>query len=279
MHSEVTLPPLGDQCPRIWESLTSQLKEAVDALGVQDVVLGLSGGLDSSLVATLASDALGPEHVTGILMPSEFSTRSSIDDALDLAENLSIKTHTLPLHDIYDATLATLEPLFADTPTDATEENIQARIRGMLLMAYSNKFGPIVLATGNRSESLAGYATLYGDMVGAYAPISTLFKTHAYQLCKWRNEVAGFDLIPLSTLEKAPSAELSHGQQDSDSLPDYPTLDAIYYWMIDRSKDAEYLLGGGIKEHDIDSALDRQERFAFKLAYAAPGPLLELELE
>lgn len=279
MQHEVTLPPLGDQCPQLWESLTSQLAEAIGNMGAEDVVLGLSGGLDSALVAVLAADALGPEHVTGILMPSDFSTPSSIDDALELAENLSITTHTIPIHDMYQTTLTALHPLFAGTAPDTTEENIQARIRGMLLMAYSNKFGALVLATGNRSESLAGYATLYGDMVGAYAPISPLFKTHAYELAKWRNEVAGYDLIPESTLTKAPSAELSHGQKDSDSMPEYDILDTIYYWTIDKSKDAEYLLKGGILKKDIDDALSRMKRFGFKRAYSAPGPTIGIDEE
>ena len=208
-----------------------------------DVVLGLSGGVDSALVATIAADALGPEHVHGVLMPSRYSSRGSIRDAKDLADALGIDAIELPIEPIFAATLATLAPVFGDAPPDITEENLQARARGMLLMALSNKYGWLVLATGNKSELSVGYSTLYGDMVGGFAPIKDVFKTRVYDLARWRNAQGA--VIPAATLEKAPSAELRPDQTDQDSLPPYDVLDSILAAYVEQDRSREEIVEAG----------------------------------
>ncbi len=208
-----------------------------------DVVLGISGGVDSALVATIAADALGPQHVHGVLMPSRYSSRGSIRDAKELADALGIEAIELPIEPVFAATLATLAPVFRDAPPDITEENLQARARGMLLMALSNKYGWLVLATGNKSELSVGYSTLYGDMVGGFAPIKDVFKTRVYDLARWRN--ARGAVIPAATLEKAPSAELKPDQTDQDSLPPYDVLDAILAAYVEQDRSVDDMVAAG----------------------------------
>ncbi len=221
----------------VYRALELGLADYVRKNGFSDVVVGLSGGIDSSLTAAIAADALGPEHVHGVLMPSRYSSEGSVTDATSLAENLGIRTLELPIEAPFSAFLDTLAPAFRDAEPDVTEENLQARVRGTLLMALSNKFGWLVLATGNKSELSVGYSTLYGDMVGGFAPLKDVFKTRVYELARWRNR--GGEVIPAACIEKAPSAELKEGQSDQDSLPSYDVLDAVLEGYVERDLSCE----------------------------------------
>jgi NAD+ synthase (glutamine-hydrolysing) len=216
-----------DPSEELWRALVLGTRDYVHKNGFRDVCLGVSGGIDSSLVATLAVDALGAEHVHAVLMPSRFSSEHSVADAERLCANLGIDSRTIPIEAAHRAFLEMLEPSFGDLASDVTEENIQSRIRGVVLMALANKFGWLVLTTGNKSELAVGYSTLYGDTAGAYACIKDVWKTTVYELCRWRNEQAGFELIPESVLTKVPSAELRPDQRDDESLPPYDVLDPI----------------------------------------------------
>lgn len=209
----------------LWDALILGLRDYVHGSGFEQVILGLSGGMDSSLVAALAVDALGAANVLGVLMPSPWSSAGSISDAQALADNLGMETHTLPIGPLMEAYDVALIPLFLDTRPDATEENLQARIRGNLLMALSNKFGGMVLSTSNKSEAAVGYGTLYGDMAGGLAPIVDLYKTEIYTLARWYNQHKNQIIIPENVFVKPPSAELRPGQTDQDSLPPYEALD------------------------------------------------------
>lgn len=276
MTQPFQLPALTLECPSVWESLVDQTAKAVSKAGFTDVVIGLSGGLDSSATAVIAVDAFGAEHVHGVLMPSPYSSQGSITDTLTLASQLGIQTDLIPITPVFDAFKAALAPVFQDCETDITEENLQARIRGTLLMALSNKFGYFVLATGNKSEALAGYATLYGDMVGSYDPVGALYKTHLYELCRWRNSTSSHLLIPIEVLEKEPSAELSPGQLDRHALPPYEVLDAIYYLYVDKGVSRADLVDGGFSEEEVENAIRRMDASVFKRQYAAPIPKLHI---
>jgi NAD+ synthase (glutamine-hydrolysing) len=209
------------------------------------VVVGLSGGIDSALTATLAADTLGPDRVHGVLMPSEYSSEGSLTDARALADALGIDVRELPVARPYDAFLETLRPSFGGRPFDVTEENLQARVRGTLLMALSNKFGWIVLATGNKSELSVGYSTLYGDMVGGFAPLKDVFKTRVYELARWRNARPGGPVIPEASITKPPSAELRPGQTDQDSLPPYDELDHVLHLYVEEDASREEIVSAG----------------------------------
>jgi NAD+ synthase (glutamine-hydrolysing) len=229
----------------------------------------LSGGIDSALVAAIAAAALGAENVLGVGMPSEYSSLGSIEDARQLAKNLGVRFELLPIHDVFAAHTTVLEPLFGGTPFGLAEENLQSRIRGVLLMALSNKFGSLVLTTGNKSEMSVGYCTLYGDMVGALAVIGDVMKTRVYALSRYANRDR--ELIPRSTLEKAPSAELRPDQRDTDSLPPYDVLDPILEAYVERYCSAEQIAA----EQGVDVSLVRQvlslvERSEYKRQQAAP---------
>jgi NAD+ synthase (glutamine-hydrolysing) len=235
----------------IEEALVMGIREYMAKCGFTTVHLGLSGGIDSALVAYLAVKAAGAEQVTCFSMPSQFSSSGSKDDAAELAANLGCRYETLPIEPLYDRFLAALSPLFDGRPFDVAEENLQARIRGVLLMAYSNKFGSMLLATGNKSELAMGYCTLYGDMCGALAPIGDLYKTEVFALCRRinekneKNEKGGRKIIPQATIDKPPSAELRPNQTDQDSLPPYEVLDAILkYYLFDNLSAAEIVARG-----------------------------------
>ena len=227
----------------VYRALALGLRDYFAKNGFTDAVLGLSGGIDSALTAALAVDALGAGHVHGVLLPSRYSSAGSVTDAEALAANLGIDCRTLPIEEPFAAVLGTLAPSFAGAVPDVTEENLQARVRGTLLMALSNKFGWIVLATGNKSELSVGYSTLYGDMVGGFAPIKDVAKTAVWDLARWRNR--GGEVIPVSSIDKAPSAELRPDQRDVDSLPSYDVLDPILkaYVEDDLSRDAIVSMG------------------------------------
>lgn len=236
------------------------------------VILGLSGGIDSSLVACLAAEALGPEQVTGVMMPSEFSSEGSITDSEKLAGNLGIQLHRLSISDIYDQFEETLNPLFKETAFGLTEENLQSRIRGVLLMAISNKYGQILLNTGNKSELATGFCTLYGDMNGGLAVISDLYKTEVYELARWLNGFYyGEEVIPGSVFEKAPSAELRPDQQDSDVLPEYEVLDPILYLYVEKQKPADEIANEGFDLNTVKKVIKRVDRYEYKRFQAVPG--------
>lgn len=253
-----------------YAALVLGTRDYVRKCGFHRVIIGLSGGIDSALTAAIAVDALGPENVTGVGMPGPYSSRGSIDDARALATNLGIRFELVRITDVFDAYLKTLKPVFAGREEDVTEENVQARIRGALLMALSNKFNALVLTTGNKSELAVGYTTLYGDMVGGLAVISDVPKTLVYRLSHYVNSRG--QVIPRSTLEKPPSAELRPNQKDSDSLPPYEVLDVILDDYVEDDKSAEQIA----TERHFDLKLVRKvirmvERAEYKRQQAAPG--------
>jgi len=253
-----------------YAALVLGTRDYVRKCGFRQVIIGLSGGIDSALTAAIAVDALGPENVVGVAMPGPYSSPGSIEDARVLAENLKIRFEILPITEIFIAYRYVLKPIFNDSPEDATEENLQSRARGMLLMALSNKFGGIVLSTGNKSEMAVGYCTLYGDMAGGLAVISDVPKTMVYRLSHYVNSRRV--IIPQSTLDKPPSAELRPNQKDSDSLPPYEVLDAILEDYVEELHPAEQIAS----ERGFDLNLVRRvtqmlDRSEYKRQQAALG--------
>jgi NAD+ synthase (glutamine-hydrolysing) len=254
-----------------YEALVLGTRDYVQKCGFRRVLIGLSGGIDSALTAAIAVDALGAENVVGIGMPSPYSSRGSIDDAVALAKNLEVKFELIRIGDIFEAFRNTMRPVFENVPEDVTEENIQSRIRGTILMALSNKFGALVLSTGNKSELGVGYCTLYGDMVGGLAVISDVPKTMVYRLSEYVNS-RGREVIPRSTIEKPPSAELRPNQKDSDSLPDYEVLDAIVEDFVEDSKSADQIAAErGFDPALVKSVIRMVEKSEYKRQQAAPG--------
>jgi len=225
----------------IWTALTLGIRDFVRKCGFSNVLLGLSGGIDSALVAALAVDALGPEKVLGVLMSSPFTSRESVEIAEKLAANLNIKTHTIPIEPMMQAFEGALAPVFAGKSRDVTEDNLQARIRGTTLMSLSNKFGCMLLNTSNKSELAVGYSTLYGDSCGALAVIGDLYKTQVFSLSRWYNEREGYNRIPQFIIDRPPSAELHPNQKDEDSLPPYSVLDKVLYDHIELRMGADML--------------------------------------
>jgi NAD+ synthetase len=264
---------MPSQIEQIFQAIQLGLKDYLRKTGVTEkVVIGLSGGIDSALVAAIAVAALGPERVVGITMPSEFSSKGSITDSKKLADNLGIELHELAIKDIYNKTLATLSPLFKGTDFDVTEENIQPRIRGMLLMAYSNKFGHMLLNTGNKSELATGYCTLYGDMAGGLSIISDLYKSEVYEMSHWLNEhYFNKVVIPEETLLKPPSAELRPEQKDSDALPDYEILDGILEAYIENKCSIQEIVDMGYDLNTVKKITKIVDRQEFKRNQAPPG--------
>jgi NAD+ synthase (glutamine-hydrolysing) len=243
--------PLLSGPEEMYRALQLGLSDYVGKNGFSDVVIGLSGGIDSALTAALAVDALGAGRVHGVLLPSRYSSEGSVTDALALAQALGIDTMELPIEPPFQAFVDTLAPSFEGLAADVTEENLQARVRGTLLMALSNKFGWLVLATGNKSELSVGYSTLYGDMVGGFAPIKDVFKTRVYELARWRNASRGA-VIPEATLAKPPSAELREGQLDSDALPPYDELDHILLRYVERDLSREEIAAEGYDAETVE---------------------------
>jgi NAD+ synthetase len=221
-----------DEYAAVYQALVLGTRDYVLKCGFTRAAIGLSGGIDSALVAAIATEALGPQNVLGVLMPSQYSSEGSVADALQLARNLGIRAEQIPIRPTFETLEAALAPLFTGMARDLTEENLQSRIRGTLLMAISNKMGALVLTTGNKSEMSVGYCTLYGDMVGALAVIGDVFKTDVYRLCRHVNRDR--ELIPEATITKPPSAELRPDQRDTDSLPDYAVLDPILEAYVER---------------------------------------------
>ncbi|MEM9159078.1 MAG: NAD+ synthase [Verrucomicrobiota bacterium] len=251
------------------EALALGLRDYVQKSGFKKALIGLSGGIDSALTAAIAVKALGNENVTGISLPSSISSEHSKTDAQDLAENLGIAFHTVPIADIVSAAEDTLHPLTQGQQRDVTEENIQARARGLLLMALSNKFGALLLTTGNKSELSVGYCTLYGDMCGGLAVISDLPKTIVFDLCRFMN--CNREVIPVNTIEKPPSAELRPDQKDEDSLPPYDILDAILKAYVEEGQSSQDIIAMGYDETVVKDMIRKVDLNEYKRKQAAPG--------
>ena len=257
------------QAETVYATLVDGIRTFFARAKKDKAIVGLSGGIDSAVVAALAVEALGKDNIHGFLMPSEFSTLHSIQDAVDLAENLGMKYHVVPIGDIYNKFMKELSPVFGpDNTWNVAEENLQARIRGTLLMAYSNKFNALALNTSNKSELSVGYGTLYGDLAGAAMVIADLYKTDVYELAACINRRK--NVIPVSTMTKAPSAELREGQKDSDSLPDYAILDRVLYALNEGGKTYEQLSEEGIDKEILDKIIKLKKAAAFKVLQIPP---------
>ena len=257
------------------------LRDYMRKTGFKKVLLGLSGGIDSAIVATIAADAIGPDNVRCVMLPSEYTSQGSLDDAEAVAKNLGCRYDYVPIKEGRKAITNTLAPLFEGRAPDLTEENIQSRLRGLLLMALSNKFGEMLLTTGNKSEVAVGYATIYGDMSGGYNPIKDLYKTRVFETCRWRNEhhrdwMMGPEglVIPDSIITKPPSAELREDQKDSDSLPDYPELDAILEILVDRNGSIADCVAAGFDRATAKKVEHLVYISEYKRFQSAPGPRL-----
>jgi NAD+ synthase (glutamine-hydrolysing) len=279
-HAHTSAPPLAariepppSQEEEAYRALVLGTRDYVRKNGFSSVVIALSGGIDSALTAVIAVDALGASAVTGVSMPSRYSSQGSRDDAQTLADNLGIRYLTMPIEPTFAAMLDVLREPFALFPSSSTlpEENVQARIRGNLLMALSNRSGAMVLTTGNKSEMAVGYATLYGDMAGGFAVLKDVFKTLLYRLARWRNIQAGRDLIPESTLTKPPSAELRPDQQDTDSLPPYDVLDPILRAYVEDDRSPAAIVDMGFDAATVQRVMAMVERAEYKRRQAPPG--------
>ncbi len=255
----------------VYHALVLGTRDYVQKTGFKAAVIGLSGGIDSSLVAAVACAAVGKENVTGVYMPSPYSSNESCEDAAELARRLGIKMLTIPIHQTFNAYLNTMRGVFAHTKQDVTEENIQARIRGNILMALSNKFGWLVLTTGNNSEMSVGYATLYGDMAGGFAVIKDVPKTMVYDVSKYVNRLAGKTVIPKRVLTKAPTAELRPNQKDSDSLPPYPVLDPILKAYVEDVKELHAIVKMGFDRKTVERVIKLVDSSEYKRRQAPPG--------
>jgi NAD+ synthase (glutamine-hydrolysing) len=263
--------PLMEPLEEIYTALVLGTSDYVIKNGFEGVVIGLSGGIDSALVATIAVDALGKENVRGLFMPSPYTSKESREDAYGLTGNLGIKMMEVRIDSVFQGYLSILNTDFSGLPPDATEENLQARIRGNILMAFSNKFGWLVLTTGNKSEMSVGYATLYGDMAGGFAVIKDVPKTMVYELCRWKNSVTGKRVIPERVFTKEPSAELKPDQKDSDMLPPYPLLDPILRAYIEEDKSFEEILSLGYDAEGTRKVIRMIDKSEYKRRQAPPG--------
>jgi NAD+ synthase (glutamine-hydrolysing) len=254
----------------IFEALRLSLHDYVVKNGFEKVVVGLSGGIDSSITAAIAADAIGPENVLGIAMPSEFSSEHSMQDAKDLSENLGLEMIQIPITRPFHAYLDALRDAYGDAEAGLAEENLQARVRGNLLMATSNRYGHLVVATGNKSEMACGYATLYGDMAGGFALLRDVFKTEVYEVCRYRNTLG--PAVPENVLTKPPSAELRPDQKDSDSLPPYDELDPILEAYIEEDASLEEIVAAGNDRATVEKVIALVDRAEYKRRQAPPGP-------
>ncbi len=266
-----SLAPLPEREESVWRAIVLGVRDYVEKHRFEGVVIGLSGGVDSALVLALACDALGPSRVQAVMMPSRFTSSMSEKDAAAMARGLGVKYSVIPIEGMYQATLAALEREFRGRNPDATEENIQARCRGMLLMAISNKTGRMVLTTGNKSEMAVGYATLYGDMAGGYAPIKDCSKTLVWRLARWRNAHGREAVIPQRIIDRPPTAELRDGQLDTDSLPPYEVLDPILEAFIEDDRSVDEIVARGFERATVTRVLELVKRNEYKRRQAPPG--------
>ena len=279
LHVTGQVTPPDDGAEALYRGLMLGLRDYVEKNGFPGVALGLSGGIDSALVAAIAADAVGPEKVHAVMMPSSYTSQESLDDATDLAARYGIPLDTISIGPAMGALDTMLAGQFAGTEAGIAEENIQSRLRGLVLMALSNKHGPMVLATGNKSEYAAGYSTLYGDMCGGFAPLKDVWKVQVFDLCRWRNQnlprgAAGpaGEVIPPRIIDKPPSAELRPDQKDTDSLPPYERLDAIMMAICEEMSDIETIIARGYDREEVARASQLLFRAEYKRFQAAPGP-------
>ena len=275
------LAPIPDSFEQDYHAMVLSLRDYLRKTGFKKVLLGLSGGIDSAIVAAIAVDALGAGNVRCVMLPSEYTSQASLDDAKAIAENLGCRYDFVPITEGRSAITNTLAPLFEGAEEGLTEENIQSRLRGLLLMAMSNKFGEMLLTTGNKSEVAVGYATIYGDMNGGYNPIKDMYKTRVFDTCRWRNANhrdwmmgPGGEVIPANVIQKPPSAELREDQKDSDSLPDYPVLDAILEILVDQDGSIDDCVAAGF-ERDVAKKIEHLLYISeYKRFQSAPGTRL-----
>ncbi len=273
--------PQPDEWEQDYRAMVQSLRDYMGKTGFKKAVLGLSGGVDSALVAAIAVDAIGAENVRCVMLPSEYTSQGSLDDAEAVAKALGVHCDYVPISDSRSAVTSTLAPLFEGHEADLTEENVQSRLRGLLLMAISNKFGEMLLTTGNKSEIAVGYATIYGDMNGGYNPIKDLYKTRVFETCRWRNDnhrdwmmgPAG-EVIRSSVIDKPPSAELREDQKDSDSLPDYPVLDALLDILVDQDGSIADCVAAGFEENIAKKVEHLIYISEYKRFQSAPGTRL-----
>ncbi len=275
------LAHLPDTLEQDYHAMVLALRDYMRKSGFEKVLLGLSGGIDSAIVAVIAADALGPQNLRCVMLPSEYTSQASLDDAKAVAEALGCRYDFVPIDQARAAVTATLAPLFAGTQPDLTEENIQSRLRSLLLMALSNKFGEMLLTTGNKSEGAVGYATIYGDMAGGYNPIKDLYKTRVFDICRWRNaHHRGWmmgpegEVIAPRIIDKPPSAELREDQKDSDSLPDYPVLDGILELLVDGDASVADCVAAGYDRADVKKVEGLLYTSEYKRYQSAPGTRL-----
>jgi NAD+ synthase (glutamine-hydrolysing) len=268
----------GSREATLYAALVRGIRDYIDKNGFNGVLLGLSGGIDSALTLALAVDALGAERVSAVMMPMRYTSQLSLDGAREQAQRLGVDYHVVGIEPVYEAFMAQLTPVFAGKPADITEENLQSRTRGVMLMALSNKHRRLLLATGNKSEMAVGYATLYGDMCGAYAPLKDVYKTEVYRLSRWRNQAEqrrqGADAwaIPPAVIERPPSAELRENQTDQDSLPPYDELDAILARFIEQEQSQAEIIAAGFDEPTVHRVVRLVLANEFKRRQSAPGP-------
>jgi NAD+ synthase len=270
--------PLPDEWEQDYHAMVLALRDYTGKSGIGKVLLGLSGGIDSALVATIAADALGPGNVRCVMLPSEYTSTASLEDAAAVAKALGCRLDTIPIEGPRDAVEAVLAPLFAGQAPGVAEENIQSRLRGLLLMALSNKFGEMLLTTGNKSEMAVGYATIYGDMAGGYNPLKDLYKTRVFEACRWRNLnhrpwMMGprGEVIPPRVIDKPPSAELRDNQKDEDSLPPYPVLDAILERLVEGEQSVAEIVAAGFERATVKKVEALLYGAEWKRFQSAPG--------
>ena len=267
-----TLTPALDTMAEIYQGLVLATREYIQRSGFPGVILGLSGGIDSALTLAIAVDAIGADKVQAVMMPYTYTAQISVEDAAAQAKNMGVTFGIAEINPIVNSFMQTLYPFFGNSPADTTEENLQARARGTLLMGLSNKFGNLVLATGNKSELSVGYCTLYGDMVGGYAVLKDVYKTIVFELAKYRNSISETPVIPERVITRPPSAELRPDQKDQDSLPAYDVLDAILYAYIEEDCSQDDIIAKGFKKEVVEKVIRLVDRNEYKRRQAAIGP-------
>ncbi|HEY6329866.1 MAG TPA: NAD(+) synthase, partial [Blastocatellia bacterium] len=271
VQDEDGMTDIYDIVAEVYSALVVGTRDYVRKNGFDKVYIGLSGGIDSALTAVIAADAVGPENVRTVFMPTRFSSSESARDAAELARNLGVAYHTIPIESVFEEYLGMLEPAFDGLAPDTTEENLQARIRGSLLMALSNKFHGIVLSTGNKSEMSVGYSTIYGDMVGGYAVLKDVFKTMVFRLARYVNSRGTTPVIPEYIITRPPSAELRDNQTDQDTLPPYPVLDEILSAYIEQDLSAEAIIAQGFDPQIVRWVIRSADSAEYKRRQSAPG--------
>lgn len=264
------VPEEKNSIETLLETLESKLRDYFASCNRKRAVLGLSGGIDSALVAAIAAEALGPENVTGILMPSQYSSLHSVSDSIELANNLGIAYHVIPIDKAYSLMMFEMHNFFEKSTWSVAQENLQARLRGTILMTYSNRYDALLLNTTNKSELCTGYGTLYGDLCGALMVIADLYKTQVFEMARLINRKAGKEIIPQVIIEKAPSAELRPNQKDSDSLPAYEELDPVLHALVEEGLSPEEVVNGGVSRKLVDRVLKLKRNSAFKLLQIPP---------